>query len=121
MSSPCLTLDKESSGIMARSDNGRGAPMKSPVITLWILLLSTVLGVLGVIGNSCPVGVGMDRIVDGLSGLPGILSRRAPPALGGFRAVFVFKILGNDLCRMIPSLGGGSGRAGDFLMIHGEA
>lgn len=34
-SSPCLpTLDNESSGIMALSDNGRGARMTSPIIAL---------------------------------------------------------------------------------------
>lgn len=67
------------------------------------------------------MGVGIDRIVDGLSGLPGILSSRAPAVLGGCSGIFVFKGLGNDLGGMIPSLGGGSGGAGGFLIIHGEA
>lgn len=50
-SSPCLTLDSESSGIKARSDKGRGARMASPVIALWILNLPTALGIFGFIAN----------------------------------------------------------------------
>lgn len=46
-STPCLILDSESSSNMARSDNGRGARISSPVMALWTLFLSTVLGVPG--------------------------------------------------------------------------
>lgn len=70
------------------------------------------------------VVVGVDRTtVEGLSGLPGIVSSRAPAVLGGgdCNCVFVFNDLGNDLGGMNPSLGGGSGGAGGFLIIQAEA
>lgn len=120
-SSPGLSLDSESCGIMARSDNGRGARMSSPVMALCILFLSTVLGVPGVTQNCSLVGVGTDRVVVGLSGLPGIVSSRAPAVLGGCNEILVFKSLGNDFGGIYPSLGGGSGGAGGFLIIHIEA
>lgn len=71
------------------------------------------------------VVVGVDcTIVKGLSGLPGIVSRRAPAVLGGggdCNCMFVFNDLGNDLGGMNPSLSGGSGGAGGFLIIQAEA
>lgn len=67
------------------------------------------------------MSVGVDRIIDGLSGLPGMVSRRAPAVQGGCNGTFVCKYLGNDFGGMFPSLGGGSCGGGDFLIIHSEA
>lgn len=79
-------------------------------------------GVIQIDGGVLVVGVSIDRVVGGLSGLPGMVSRRAPAVLGGgCNCIFVCNDLGNDLGGMNPSLGGGSGGAGGFLIIQAEA
>lgn len=84
-------------------------------------LLSTVLGVPGVIAPNPPrvVGVGAERIVEGLRGLAGILSRRAPAVLGGGGGggggMLVLSIAargGNDRGGRRLSFGGGIGGYG---------
>lgn len=93
----------------------------------WIRLLSTVRGVLGVRGKpKLPVVVDAERLVRGLRGLAGMLSRRAPAVLGGGGSDWIFVAVsaggrrgGKDRGGKSPSLGGGGG--GGLYLYTSEA